>query len=148
MLLQISLDLLLSIRSMHPSSDVNELDSDEKVWSSFENQLDNIFLILSSTNSSADADASETRHGLNEKHMRSFLNTCRDLDSWFVKMRFLLSTRYPDLVLHEELDIMRSEIVRKEKLITETKLKLKQYSECIAVIVEQISKDLSHCSSI
>ncbi|OON18593.1 hypothetical protein X801_05552 [Opisthorchis viverrini] len=104
----------------------------------------NIFLVLSSTNASADSDTSESRHGINDRHMASLLEACRDLDSWFVKKRFLLSSQRPDLLLQEELDAMQSETARKEKLIAETKVKLKQYVDSISAIVEQFTSDLSY----
>ncbi|TGZ75895.1 hypothetical protein CRM22_000134 [Opisthorchis felineus] len=76
-------------------------DKDNQIWTNFESQLDNIFLVLSSTNASADSDTSESRHGINDRHMASLLEACRDLDSWFVKKRFLLSSQRPDLLLQE-----------------------------------------------
>ncbi|TGZ75893.1 hypothetical protein CRM22_000134 [Opisthorchis felineus] len=119
-------------------------DKDNQIWTNFESQLDNIFLVLSSTNASADSDTSESRHGINDRHMASLLEACRDLDSWFVKKRFLLSSQRPDLLLQEELDAMHSETARKEKLIAETKVKLKQYADSISAIVEQFTSDLSY----
>ncbi|CAL8102664.1 unnamed protein product [Calicophoron daubneyi] len=117
---------------------------DSTLWSEFENQLDNIFLVLSSSSASVDSGASEARHGINDRHMTALLDACRALDSWFIKKRFLLSAQCPDFVLREEIEDIRMETARKEKLLGEMRVKIKNYVDAIGSIVDQTTKDLSY----
>ncbi|KAF8563398.1 hypothetical protein P879_05478 [Paragonimus westermani] len=129
---------------MEETDENGTLDGDVKIWANFEHQLNNMFLVLSATNASADSDATEARHGVNDIHMASLLEACRELDSWFVKKRLLLATQRPDLLLKDELDHLHSETLRKEKLVSETKAKVRQYTESIRIILDQITKDLPY----
>ncbi|CAH8519487.1 unnamed protein product [Schistosoma turkestanicum] len=121
------------------------MDSDEKVLSDLEAQLDNIFMVLSST-SLHDSDISESQHGLNDKHMASLLDACRQMDSWFIKKRLALSTYCPEYALKEEIDALNAECTRKEKLAQELKGRIEDYSKSIQVIIDQFSKDLPYFS--
>ncbi|KAA0194618.1 Mediator complex subunit 28 [Fasciolopsis buskii] len=124
---------------------LEDSDEDMKVWDEFQNQLDNLFSILASSNASADSDGSETRFGLNELHMTHLLDACRALDSWFIRKRFILASQCSELVAMEETDTLRLEIARKEKMIADTKTKLKTYIDAITSILDQTTKDLSYC---
>ncbi|CAH8853373.1 unnamed protein product [Trichobilharzia szidati] len=117
------------------------MDEDEEVFSALETQLDSIFMVLSSTGSS-DSGLSESQHGLNDKHMASFLDACRKMDSWFIKKRLALSTYCQDYALKEEIDALNAECARKEKLAQELKMRIEDYSKSIQVIVDQFTKDM------
>ncbi|CAH8553041.1 hypothetical protein MS3_00007599 [Schistosoma haematobium] len=119
------------------------MDSDAKVLSDLETQLDNIFMVLSST-SLHDSDISESQHGLNDKHMASLLDACRQMDSWFIKKRLALSTYCQEYALKEEIDALNAECIRKEKLAQELKGRIEDYSKSIQVIIDQFSKDLPY----
>ncbi|TPP55893.1 Mediator complex subunit 28 [Fasciola gigantica] len=129
---------------MDTNKNVEESDEDIKVWDEFQNQLDNLFSLLASTNASADSDGSETRFGLNERHVTNLLDACRALDSWFIRKRFILASQCSELVAMDELETLRLEIARKEKMIADTKVKLKTYTEAITAILDQTTKDLSY----
>lgn len=117
---------------------------DDKIWNDFETQLDNIFLVLSSSNPPVDSDAADTRHGVNERHMSSLLDACRALDCWFIRKRFQLCSQCPGLSVQVDTDAIQTEVARKEKVIAETKAKLRQYCQAIALVTDQVTKDLSY----
>ncbi|CAH8592254.1 unnamed protein product [Schistosoma rodhaini] len=119
------------------------MDPDAKVLSDLETQLDNIFMVLSSTGLH-DSDISESQHGLNDKHMASLLDACRQMDSWFIKKRLALSTYCQEYALKEEIDALNAECIRKEKLAQELKGRIEDYSKSIQVIIDQFSKDLPY----
>ncbi|KAH8871719.1 Mediator complex subunit 28 [Schistosoma japonicum] len=113
------------------------MDEDEKVLSDLETQLDNIFMVLSSNNSN-DSDILESQHGLNDKHMSSLLDACRQMDSWFIKKRLALSTYCQEYALKEEIDALNAECTRKEKLVQEVKSRIEDYSKSLQIIIDQV----------
>ncbi|KAK4470514.1 hypothetical protein MN116_006061 [Schistosoma mekongi] len=119
------------------------MDEDEKVLSDLETQLDNIFMVLSSNNSN-DSDVLESQHGLNDRHMSSLLDACRQMDSWFIKKRLALSTYCQEYALKEEIDSLNAECTRKEKLVHELKARIEDYSKSLQIIIDQVLL-LSYC---
>ncbi|KAL7062337.1 hypothetical protein AAHC03_01651 [Spirometra sp. Aus1] len=117
-------------------------ERDALLWKEFERQCDNVFLTLSSSDLSSESDFPECRFG--DKVIVLLIDTCRALDSWFVKHRLLLSTKAPHLQLSDEISELRRELSLKEKLLADIKEKARRHVAAIETIVEKLTEGVAY----
>nr|CDS27963.1 mediator complex subunit 28 [Hymenolepis microstoma] len=113
----------------------------DDVLDEFERQCDNLLLSLSSMDFSSQSNFAECRFGdVTEK----FIESCRELDSWFTYKRFIINTKCPEYELANEINRLRKELEDKQKYLHYLRRKISAYVSSIDVITEKLADGVAY----
>jgi mediator of RNA polymerase II transcription subunit 28 len=84
--------------------------------SDFESSFESCFELMSNLNQGQVHDPDEVRTSV-EQFIQKYLDSARTLEAYFLDKRLLLSNERPEQLLVEDLNEVRSEIVRKDQIL-------------------------------
>ncbi|VDO00454.1 unnamed protein product [Rodentolepis nana] len=115
------------------------------VLDEFERQCDNLLLSLSSMDFSPQSNFAECRFG---DVSENFIESCRDLDSWFTCKRFIINTKFPEYELTNEINRLRKELEDKQTYLNYLRGKISAYVSSIDVITEKLSDGVAYVPDV
>ncbi|CAH1783040.1 unnamed protein product [Owenia fusiformis] len=91
-------------------------------------------------------DSEEVKVGV-EQCLQKFLENARQTESWFLQRRLILSHNKPELIVKEEIQDLKAELIRKEQLIAKHHDKLQQWQSMLrqqVPVMQQSNPQMHH----